>query len=202
MAKLHEPVAAASPTRIVLNARSICEDADRFFDLCADNPDLDLELTARKEIIIMPPAGGESGALNFTVTGRVAAWTAMDGTGMGLDSSGGFRLPNGAVRAADTSWIRRERWEAVDKELRRKFPPICPDFALELRCERNTLKELKEKMEEYIANGLQLGWLIDPFKRKVYIYRHGMPVECLDNPEYVTGDPVLRGFRLDLWDIW
>src|SRR5437773_2849280 len=101
----------------------------------------------------MPPAGSEGSSWNFDITGQLAVWAKRDKTGIGFDSSGGFTLPNGTVRSPDAAWVRRERWEALSKEDRRKFAPVCPDFVIELRSTRNPLRELESKMEEYIANG-------------------------------------------------
>jgi Uma2 family endonuclease len=113
-----------------------------------------------------------------------------------------FRLPNGAKRSPDLAWVRKERWEALSKEERRKFPPLCPDFVVELRSPSDSLQFLQSKMEEYIENGAQLGWLIDPFERKVHVYRPQSPVEVLEDPESVSGDPVLPGFTLDVRALW
>ncbi len=144
---------------------------DEFFEFCQRNRDLRIEMTKEGEMIIMLPAGGEGGNRSFNLTGAFATWVKADGTGIGFDSSIGFALPKGAQRSPDLAWIRRERWEAIPKEQRKKFPPICPDFVVELRSETDDLKTLKEKMEEYLANGARLGWLIDPLGKKVHIYR-------------------------------
>jgi Uma2 family endonuclease len=124
------------------------------------------------------------------------------GTGIGFDSSTGFTLPNGAKRSPDVAWVRRERWEALSEEERDRFPPLCPDFVIELRSRSDPLTPLQEKMAEYIANGAQLGWLIDPGERRLYIYRPEVTPECLEQPEQVSGEPLLPGFELDLREIW
>jgi Uma2 family endonuclease len=124
------------------------------------------------------------------------------GTGVVFDSSTGFTLPNGAKRSPNAAWCPRTRWEALTREQRRRFPPLCPDFVVELRSPSDPLEALQEKLEEYITNGSQLGWLLDPEERKFYIYRPGSDVVCLENPESVSGDPVLPGFVLDLATIW
>lgn len=175
---------------------------EEFFDFCMLNKDWDIERTKEGEIIIMPPTGGESGHSNFTLIGELAHWAKKDGTGLGFDSSTNFVLPNKAVRGPDLAWIKRERWEALKPEERRSFPPICPDFVVELRSPSDSLKVLKEKMDEYIANGALLGWLIDPLQKKVYIYRPDAEVECLEDPASISGDPILSGFKLDLQSIW
>jgi Uma2 family endonuclease len=171
---------------------------DDFLDFCARNRDLRIEMTSEGEMIIMMPVGGEGGGRNFTLTGEVAAWVKADGSGKGFDSFTGFKLPNGAKRSPDLAWIRRERWERIPEKPRRKFPPICPDFVVELRSETDRLPKLKEKMDEYIENGALLGWLVDPIEKKVYIYRPNEAVEILENPRSVSGEPLLNGLKLDL----
>lgn len=171
---------------------------DEFFEFCILNGDLRIEMTKEGEMIIMMPVGSEGGHRNFTLTGRFAAWAEGDATGVGFDSSTGFTLPNGAKRAPDLSWIRLERWDAIPKKQRKKFAPICPDFVVELRSETDRLSAVQEKMEEYIENGAQLGWLIDPIEKKVHIYRPNVEVEILFHPETVSGEPLLKGLALDL----
>jgi len=149
-------------------------------------------------MIIMMPTGGEGGSRNFNLAGEFRVWVKADGTGIGFDSSTGFKLPNGAKRSPDLSWIRRDRWKAIPARQRKKFAPICPDFVVELRSETDHLEPLKAKLEEYIANGARLGWLIDPLKKKVYIYRPDAEIEILDKPKSLSGEPLLKGLELDL----
>lgn len=177
-------------------------DDERFFAFCQDNPDLRIERTSKGDIIIMPPTGAETGSRNFELIGNFWAWVKKDGSGKGFDSSTGFILPNGATRSPDLAWIRKERWDALPKEQRRKFPSLCPDFVVELVSESDTLPLVQDKMAEYMANGAQLGWLLDPFKRKVHIYRANAAVEVLDNPQTVSGEPLLAGFVLDVAPLW
>jgi Uma2 family endonuclease len=177
-------------------------DADEFYDFCMRNEDLDVELSSEGDLIIMPPTGMKTGNRNFELTGRFAVWAEKDGTGLGFDSSSMFSLPNGAKRSPDLSWIKKERWEALSEREQEKFSPICPDFVVELRSPSDSLKRLQKKMEEYVANGAQLGWLLDPSARKVYVYRPGAEVEVLDDPETVSGEPLLRGFTLDVRALW
>jgi Uma2 family endonuclease len=174
---------------------------DEFFEFCAANRDLRIEMTSEGEMIIMLPVGSEGGHRNFNLTVAFGAWAKSDGTGIGFDSSTGFRLPNGAKRSPDLSWIRRERWEAIPHKQRKKFAPICPDFVVELRSETDALGLLQEKMEEYLANGAQLGWLIDPLEKKVHIYRPNAAVEILNQPHSLSGEPLLKGSVLDLTGI-
>jgi Uma2 family endonuclease len=175
---------------------------DQFFEFCQINRDLRIERTATGELLIMPPTGSETGGSNFELAVQLGNWTEQDGTGMGFDSSTGFTLPNGATVSPDISWVKLERWNALQKEQRIKFAPISPDFVVELRSSSDTLKDLQEKMQQYIDNGVRLGWLIDRKRRRVYIYRPGVPVEQLNNPETISGDPELPGFVLKIERIW
>ncbi|MCZ6677173.1 MAG: Uma2 family endonuclease [Candidatus Poribacteria bacterium] len=131
-----------------------------FFEFCRLNRDLRIELTSKGDLIIMPPAGGKTGRINFNLSVHFGAWVEADGTGIGFDSSTGFTLPNGAKRSPDVAWVRRSRWEALTEEEQEKFPPLSPDFVVEIRSRSDAINILQAKMEEYIANGAQLGWLI------------------------------------------
>jgi Uma2 family endonuclease len=174
---------------------------DEFFAFCQRNRDLRIEMTKEGEVIVMMPTGGEGGHRNYLLTVRFGIWAEADGTGVGFDSSTGFRLPNGAKRAPDLSWIQRERWEAIPKKARKKFPPICPDFVVELRSETDDLGKVIEKMEEYMENGAQLGWLIDPLEKQVHIYRPDEEVKILKHPKTISGEPLLQGLKLKLTGI-
>ena len=177
-------------------------DADEFYDFCMRHEDLNLELSSEGDLIIVPPTGMETGNRNFELSGMFAVWVKQDGTGVGFDSSSMFSLPNGAKRSPDLCWIKKERWEALSKKEREKFSPICPDFVVELRSPSDSLKRLQKKMEEYVENGAQLGWLLDPSTRRVYVYRPGAEVEVLEDPESVSGEPLLRGLTLDVRALW
>lgn len=173
-----------------------------FFVFCQLNKDLRIELTSEGDLVIMTPTGGKTGKVNFKLTVLFGEWVEKDGTGIGFDSSTGFTLPNGAKRSPDLSWVEQSRWESLSEEEQEEFPPLCPDFAAEIRSHSDGKAHLKKKMEEYIANGARLGWLIDPLEKKVYIYLPSADVECLDNPETLSGDPVLPGFVLHLDRLW
>ena len=175
---------------------------ERFFKLCQLNGDLRLERTAEGDILVMPPTGARTGARNFELAMQLGVWAKRDGLGIAFDSSTGFELPNGAMRSPDVAWVRRPRLATVTSAEREKFLPLCPDFVVEVRAPSDSLRVTQEKMNEYRANGAQLGWLIDAGARRVYVYRPGAPVECLDGPTQLSGDPVLPAFILDLAPIW
>jgi len=175
---------------------------DELFELCQINRELRIERTADGELWIMPPTGGETGRRNSALTAQLHRWSELDGTGVSFDSSTGFILPSGAERSPDAAWMTLVRWQALSAEARAKFPPICPDFVAELRSRTDDLAKLRAKMEDYRASGARLGWLIDPVERRVHVYRPDADVEALDTPATLSGDPVLRGFVLDLSRIW
>jgi len=188
---------------LVLHIHPVIElTSEQFFAICQLNRDLRLERTATGELVIMPPTGSETGGRNFRLLGQLYNWTERDSKGIGFDSSTGFTLPNGAQISPDAAWVKLERWNALTPEEQEKFAPIAPDFVVELRSASDTLKPLQDKMQQYIDNGVQLGWLIDRKQRRVYIYRPGNAVECLNNPATVSGDPILPEFVLDLSKIW
>jgi len=173
-----------------------------FFAFCQSNPSLRIERSSNGEIIIMPPSGGETGNFNVRASTRLCNWAEADRTGVPFDSSTGFVLPNHAERSPDLAWVKRVRWEALSPEERKRFPPLCPDFVGEIRSPSDRLSELQDKMQEYIDNGAELGWLIDPVERNVYVYRPGAQVVCLHDPETVSGDSVLSGFTLNLRELF
>ena len=176
---------------------------EQFELLSSANRDLRLERTAQGELIVNPPTGGESGKRNLSISTQLGNWfEAHEELGEAFDSSTGFRLPNGADRSPDASWIRRERWQSLTLQQQKGIVPLCPDFVVELRSESDRLSKLQAKMQEYINNGAKLGWLIDPQNRRVEIYRPGKAVEVLDNPATLSGEDVLPGFVLNLRRIW
>jgi len=175
---------------------------DQFFEFCQLNRDLRIERTATGELLIMSPTGAETGGSNFELSGQLFNWIKQDGTGKGFDSSTGFTLPNGATVSPDISWVKLERWNALSKDSRTKFAPLSPDFVVEMRSPSDSLKDLQDKMQQYIDNGVRLGWLINRKPRQVYIYRPGVPVEVRENSETVSGEPELPGFVLKMTEIW
>jgi Uma2 family endonuclease len=177
-------------------------DNDRFFDFCMRNPDMRIERSAEGEVIVMPPAGGESGDQNGEITAQLRIWAKKDGRGRAFDSSTGFTLPNAAIRSPDASWVRNPRLEKLSKKQKRGFLPLCPDFVIELKSRSDELKALKIKMDEWMENGAELGWLIDTDRRTVMIYRQGREPERLVNPDEIAGEGPVEGFRLELAEIW
>ncbi|MEH1785102.1 Uma2 family endonuclease [Nostoc sp.] len=174
---------------------------DQFFQMCQQNRDYRFERTASGELLIMSPTGSDTGRRNVKITTQLDIWNSDTNLGEVFDSSTGFILPNGAERSPDASWIKIERWNALTPEQQEKFAPICPDFVVELRSPSDSLKDLQEKMQEYIENGAQLGWLIDRKNKRVEIYRPGEDVEILNNPTSLSGENVLPGFALNLQQI-
>ncbi|MEH2141153.1 Uma2 family endonuclease [Nostoc sp.] len=176
---------------------------EQFFEFCQVNRDLRIERNKFGELVIMPPTGSETGNREVNISGQLWVWSEQDGTGITFSSSTGFKLSTGAERSPDASWIKLERWNALSPKQQEKFAPICPDFVVELKSPSDNLQTLKEKMEEYMNEpGIQLGWLIDRKQRKVYIYRPGLPEECLDNPASISGESVLPGFILNMSKVW
>ena len=175
---------------------------DEFFEFCQANRDLRIERTSTGEVIIMAPAGGETGNFNAKLTARLTAWAEADGSGEPFDSSTGFILPNNAERSPDFAWVAGSRWVALTRDQQQKFPPLCPDFVVEIRSPSDQLAPLQQKMQEYLDNGAQLGWSIDPLKRTVQVYRPGVPSERLDRPKSVSAAPVLPGCQIDLENLW
>ena len=188
---------------VVLRTRPALKmDEEQFFEFCQLNRGWRIERSAEGELEVMVPTGGETSNRNFKLVVQLGIWTDRDGTGVAFESNGGFILPNGAMGSPDAAWVRRERLANLTAEQKQRFLPLCPDFVIELRSPSDPLSPIEAKMREYIENGGQLGWLIDPEERKVHVYRPDGAVRVLENPENVPGDPVLPGFVLDLQPIW
>ncbi|MCU0565760.1 MAG: Uma2 family endonuclease [Oculatellaceae cyanobacterium Prado106] len=175
---------------------------DQFYQLCQNNPDLKFERNAQGDLMIMPPTGGETGRRNSDLLGDLIIWNRQANLGYVFDSSTCFRLPNGANRSPDAAWVVRDRWEALSTDQREKFPPLCPDFVVELMSPTDTLSAIQAKMLEYQGNGAKLGWLLNRSERQVEVYRLNQSVEVLHSPDSLSGEAVLLGFVLNLEAIW
>ncbi len=187
---------------VILNPSRVPMTDDEFVAFCEQYEDCFVECTAEGEIIITPPSYPKMSRRNAEIGVQLGMWAEKDGRGSGYDASSGFVLPNGARRSPDVSWIREDRVTALPEEQQEGFYHLCPDFVIELRSTTDRINRLKAKMEEYIANGAELGWLIDPKERTIWIYRPGRAPESIANPERVAGEGPVAGFVLELADIW
>jgi Uma2 family endonuclease len=175
---------------------------NQFFTLCQQNPDLKIERSGQGELIIMPPTGGETGRKNAELIADFIIWNRQSKLGIVFDSSTCFRLPKGGDRSPDVSFIKKERWDSLTPEQQRKFPPLCPDFVLELLSPSDNLSFTQAKMQEYQASGVQLAWLLNPHDQQVEIYRLGYPVEILFRPSELSGENILSDFVLNIAWLW
>lgn len=175
---------------------------DQFYELCRINPDVKFERSVTGELIVMPPAGGETGNYNSEINADFVIWNRQTRLGKVFDSSTCFKLPNGGERSPDVAWVELSRWDSLSPEQQRKFPPIAPDFVLELLSPSDSLEKTQAKMQEYMRSGVQLGWLIDSDRRCVEIYRLNQTVEVLDHPAQLSGEQVLPGFTLKTDLFW
>ena len=175
---------------------------EQFFQLCQDNRDLRLERNPKGDLIIMPPTGGETSNSNAGITAQLWLWNNLHKLGVVFDSSGGFKLPNGADRSPDAAWIPLEKWQALTPQQKERFLPLSPDFVIELMSPSDNIETARKKMQEYLDNGTRLGWLINRKTREVEIYRQGQAVEILTNPESLSGENILPEFSLNLTLIW
>jgi Uma2 family endonuclease len=193
----------SNPFPIVLKINTKSWSDKEFYDFCQAHEELRFETDAEGDLIVMPPANLETSNKNSEINFQLRSWAKQDKTGIAFESDGMFILPNGAKKAPNAFWILRERYLALTEEERaEKFAPIAPDFVVELRSKSDRLKALQAKMQEYIENGVRLGWLIDPPQKRVYIYRINGEIQILENAEKVSGEDVLPGFELDLSEIW
>ena len=183
---------------VVLNLETVNLTDEQFYRLCQANQTWNLERNQKGELLIMAPVGGNSGKQEANLIVKVGVWNEQTQLGEVFSSSTIFRLPNGGDRSPDVAWIKRERWEALSAEEREKFPPLCPDFVIELRSRSDSLTSLREKMREYLASGLRLGWLINPQQQQVEIYRLNSDGEIINLPAILSGEDVLPGFVLNL----
>ena len=175
---------------------------EQFWQLCQQHADLKFERTPSGELIIMSPTGGLTGERNSDINFQLRLWNRQHKLGKVFDSSTGYKLPNGADRSPDASWVELSRWNSLTREQQERFVPLCPDFVVELRSPSDSIKAIQSKVKEYIENGAKLSWLIDPQRQVVEIYRPNQPVEILQSPQTVTADDVLPGFVLELGEIF
>ncbi len=187
-------------TAITLNLEPLTHKLthEQFFNLCMANKDVEMERSPQGELIIVPPTGGISGRKEADYIFKLALWNEQTGSGVVFSSSTVFSLPGGGDRSPDAAWVGLERWNALSQDEREKFPPLCPDFVIELRSKSDRLKPLQAKMQEYLDSGLRLGWLINPQDETVEIYRAGKAVEIIGVPTTLSGEDVLPGFTLNL----
>ncbi len=183
---------------LILNLDTVELSDEQFYRLCQVNQDWQLERTAKGELVVMPPVGGISGEREADFIADLVIWNRRTGLGKVFSSSTIFRLPNGGDRSPDAAWVSLERWEALKSEEKEKFPPICPDFVIELRSRTDEISPLRIKMQEYLNSGLRLGWLVNPQEQQVEIYRFNQPVEIINLPATLNGESVLPGFTLSL----
>lgn len=187
---------------ITVNFNPIIDITDeQFYELCIHNPDAKFERNANGEIVVMSPTGGETGKRNTDLIGQLWLWNRQTRLGEVFDSSTGYKLPNGANRSPDVSWVKKERWDELTIEQKQKFIPLAPDFVIELLSPSDYLSNTQAKMREYSDNGVKLGWLINPEAKQIEIYRFGQDVELLDSPDTLSGENILPGFVLDLTNI-
>ena len=175
---------------------------DQLFQFCQDNAELRIEQAANGDLIIMAPVGSEGGHRNFNLYIPFGIWHEKTKLVKFFDATSGFRLPNKAMRSPDAAWVRQEKIDKLTQKEWQTFAPVCPDFVVELRSRTDRLPAFQEKMAEYLANGAQLGWLVDPLEKQVFVYRPGQPVEHLSSRTTLSGEPVLPGFTLDLARVW
>jgi Uma2 family endonuclease len=171
---------------------------EQFEQICTRNPDLKFERTAQGELVVVALTGGETGRRNMKLSARLENWSDRTQLGVAFDSSTGFRLPDGAIRSPDAAWVSLERWQGLTLEQRKKYVPLCPDFLVELKSSSDEIEDVQAKMKEYLVNGLQLGWLLNPENQTVEVYRPNVAVEVLQQPTSISGSPTLPDFILDL----
>lgn len=175
---------------------------EQFYQFCVLNPELRIERTADKFVVIMPPTNSDTGNRNFELTAELAIWNRKHKLGKGFDSSTGFKLPNGADISPDVAWITNDRWEAISESQKQRFAPIAPDFVAEIRSGDQNLNYLKGKMEEYIECGCRLAWLIDPKNRKTWVYYANGDIQTIPFDTPLSGGDVMPGFEVLLADIF
>lgn len=171
---------------------------EQFYQLCISNPELNIERNAAGGLILMSPVGGDSGSREMGLGGELYLWNKQTGLGKTFSSSTVFKLPGGGDRSPDAAWVELSRWQALTPEQRQKFPPIAPDFVIELRSRTDNLQTLQAKMQEYLDSGVRLGWLFNPQDQQIEIYRQGQEKEVRSLPTLLSGETVLPGFTLQV----
>jgi Uma2 family endonuclease len=173
-------------------------DDDQFAAFCAEHPDLFFEMTAEGELIVMPPSFTLTGMRNSEILAQLVDWARKNNEGLVTDSAAGFVLPNGARRSPDAAWTAKVKIRQLGKAELEGFWQLCPDFLIELRSTTDRLSVLRAKMHEWIENGAQLAWLVDPERRAVEIFRPNAEPETIDKAETVAGEGAVGGFTLNL----
>jgi Uma2 family endonuclease len=187
------------PVRLRFERPMTDEELMRF---CAANEMVRVERDANGELILMSPAGGGAASRNSEITYQLVKWARETNSGNTFDSSAGFRLPDGSMRSPDAAWIAWPRWNALSEKHKEEFPPICPEFVIELRSPSDRLPELQAKMRLWIANGAEVAWLVDPSRKAVEVYRPGREAEVVEGGSAVEGDGPIAGFVLELGRVW
>jgi Uma2 family endonuclease len=181
---------------VTLNLTHVHLSDEQFYQLCIGNPELNIERTAQGALILMPPVGGDSGNREMELGTDLSLWNRQSGLGKVFSSSTIFKLPSGGDRSPDAAWVELSRWQALTPEQRQKFPPIAPDFVMELRSRTDSLAMLQAKMQEYLESGVRLGWLFNPQDQQVEVYRQGQVKQVYELPAELSGEEVLPGFML------
>lgn len=189
------------PLPIVLRPPSPLTD-DEILELSRKNRAMRIERNAQGEITVMTPVGGEGGNWEATVIRKLGSWADEDDRGLVFSSNAGFALPDGSMLSPDASWVAFRRWEALTPEQRRKYPPLCPDFVIEILSSTDSLRMLEAKMETWMTNGAKLAWMLDPYAGTLTIYRPEQEPETLIRPEFVEGEAPVAGFRLTTAKLW
>ena len=186
---------------VLIQTETVNLSEEQFYHLCISNQDLRMERDEHQNIIIMAPTGSFTGNHNFSIALVIGNWNEKYNLGCCFDSSAGFTLSNKAVRAADIAWITNARWESVTNEDKERFAHICPDFVIEVRSKSDTLKQQKEKMQEWIANGCRLAWLVDIENKITHSYKPNR--EIIETPfnKTLSGEDVLPNFELNLSEV-
>jgi Uma2 family endonuclease len=189
-------------TPLQLNVSNLHLTDEQFYQMCLANPDSRIELTAQGILVVMTPIGGESGHREADLIIDLGVWNRRTQLGKVFSSSTVFKLPLGSQRSPDAAWIELSRWQSLSLEQQQRFPPIAPDFVMELRSRTDNLRDLQDKMQEYMDNGVRLGFLLNPADRQAEIYRLDREPELLTAPDNLNGESVLPGFVLDLRNFW